>query len=227
MQDIRAITFDLDDSLWAIEPVIRRAETRMHDHFREHFPEVARRHDPGSVHAMRARVIESHPHIAHDLSALRHVSFRIMLEDCGYDGVHADRLLEMFIAWRHEVEFFEDVVPALERLASRYRLFAVSNGNADVARLGLGDYFEGQVSAQSEGIGKPDPRIFHAACQRLDLDPGEVLHIGDHPVDDVEGALNAGLKAAWLNRVGADWPHAFAPHIACADLAEFAATLLD
>ncbi|MFT5113727.1 MAG: 2-haloalkanoic acid dehalogenase type II [Parasphingorhabdus sp.] len=218
MENIKAISFDLDDSLWAIAPVIIRAEKVMHEHMRQHFPAVTDRFDADGVREMRARVNERYAHLAHDLTALRQMSIEMMLEECGYDRNHSEPLMEMFLDLRHDVEFYPDALPALEKLAKKYRLYAISNGNANVSRLGLEHLFEGQISARSEGYGKPDVRIFHTACSNLKLSHTEVLHVGDHPLDDVSGALNAGLKTVWLNRVEADWPHNFKPHFACEDL---------
>ena len=47
-----------------------------------------------------------------------------------------------------------------------------------------------------------------AACARLGLEPGLVLHVGDHHEMDVAGASRAGLRSCWLNREGHDWTHA-------------------
>lgn len=227
MNGIRAISFDLDDSLWAILPVIMRAEEAINAHCREHFPELVRLFDAEAALSVRQRVVEENRHLAHDFGELRRLTFAAMLEESGYDTAHADTLMDRFMAHRHDVEFFDDVLPALEKLGERYRLVSVSNGNADLGRVGLAQYFELQVSARDEGVGKPHPRIFHAACERLGLAPSEVLHIGDHPVEDVKGAMDAGLKAAWLNRAGVPWTHDFRPHISCSDLNEFTAIVLD
>ncbi|GJL83754.1 MAG: hydrolase [marine bacterium B5-7] len=227
MREVHAISFDLDDSLWAIMPVILRAEQVMHERLAERFPEITRRYDFEAVRLVRMQVVEKHPHLAHDLSELRRLCFVELLKECGYDEVHADDLIHEFLELRHDVELFEDVVPSLERLSSHYRLITLSNGNADVDRLGIGNYFEIKVSARSEGVAKPDTRIFHAACQALDLNPGEVLHVGDHPVDDVRGARDAGFKTAWLNRDNIDWTETFRPDMICADLNELCTRVLD
>lgn len=225
MRTLKAITLDLDDSLWAIHPVLRRAEEKMLEHLKANFPRIAERHDAPSVRAMRLRVEEAHPHCAHDFTELRRLTYATLLDDCGYDVDCADGLMDHFMNLRHEVELFEDVLPSLETLAGRYRLLSLSNGNANLARIGIDRFFDGQMNARMAGVGKPDPRIFHAACELLDLDPGDVLHIGDHPVEDVQGARQAGLATAWLNRNGSPWTLDFEPDFTCTSLIELADAL--
>ena len=106
----------------------------------------------------------------------------------------------MFFAARNRVEFFDDVRPALERLRARYRLFALSNGNADLERCGIGELFDGHVTAIAAGAAKPDARIFAALRDMAGVPAGEILHIGDDPITDVVGARQAGMQTAWLNR---------------------------
>ena len=78
---------------------------------------------------------------------------------------------------------------------------ALSNGNADVNRVpGLGQYFHASLSASTLGLAKPAPAVFAAACQRAGTLPAHTLHIGDDPALDVDGALAAGLQAAWVCR---------------------------
>lgn len=210
---VRGITFDLDDSLWAVWPVIHRAEAKMHEHLAEHYPRIAERYDVASVRDLRNRVAEAHPQLAYDFTEMRRLTYVELLTGAGYAADGADDLLARFLDLRHEVTFFDDVLPALEALAARYRLYAVSNGNASLARVGIDHLFHGQVNAGMVGAGKPDARIFHVACAELDLDPGQVLHIGDHPLEDIHGAMSAGLRAAWLNRTEATWPREDAPDL--------------
>jgi putative hydrolase of the HAD superfamily len=92
------------------------------------------------------------------------------------------------------------------RLRSRYRLFAISNGNADLARCGLGGLFAGHVTARGAGAAKPDPRIYAQLLELCGVEAGQVLHIGDDPLADVAGATRAGMQAAWLNRDAREWP---------------------
>jgi putative hydrolase of the HAD superfamily len=97
-------------------------------------------------------------------------------------------------------------VPALERLAARLPLAALSNGNACLTRIGLIHLFRFQLGAREHGIGKPDASIFHAACAQLGAEPRAVLHVGDDVELDVVGAHRAGLRTCWINREGLAWP---------------------
>ena len=90
----------------------------------------------------------------------------------------------------------------------RYRIVAVSNGNAQVQRVGLGEFFAAAISARAHGAAKPAPSIFLAACRAAGAPPHRVLHLGDDPLLDVDGALAAGLQAAWVVR--SDCAHATA-----------------
>ena len=220
MRTVRAITFDLDDTLWAIGPVIARAERKVYEEIRNHFPRVAERYAVEGIQNIRQQVLEKHPEIAHDLTEIRRVTFRRMLTDCGYNPDGSYALLQQFLQFRHEVEFFADAVPALRRLSERYPLVTITNGNADVERLGITQFFAGHISASSAGILKPDPRIFELACQMVKEDPSAVLHVGDHPVDDVLGALDAGFQAAWINRRADAWAYEREPHVEVQNLIE-------
>jgi putative hydrolase of the HAD superfamily len=117
----------------------------------------------------------------------------------------------VFFRARNEVVLYDDVRPALERLVHTHRLFAISNGNADLGVIGLDDFFEANLSAREAGMLKPDPRIFDLLLQRSGLQAEEVVHVGDDPEADVEGARGAGVKPVWLNRDGLPWPRESAP----------------
>ena len=92
-------------------------------------------------------------------------------------------------------------------------MIALSNGNANVHTIGLGQYFHASLNVGSTGFAKPDVRMFHAAAQAAGVTPEQVLHIGDDAHLDAVGALAAGMHAVWLNRKGVDWPaQGPAPH---------------
>ena len=222
MKALRAISFDLDDTLWAIWPVIDRAEKAMHDYICKTFPRIAEAHYAADLRLQRTEIYEQRPDLTHDLTELRRLSFELLLERHGYDPEASHDLIARFLDLRHDVTLYPDVIPALTRLSDRFPLIALSNGNADVSRLGIGQFFQGQISARMAGVKKPDPAIFAMACELLSTEPSEILHVGDHPVEDVVGAQQAGLKGAWVNRVEAIWPEEHAPHLVVEDLTQLA-----
>jgi len=209
---IKAITLDLDDTLWPVWPTIHRAEQVLIDWLTEHAPATAAlSSEPEVKKAVRAEINSRHAGQAHDLSFLRREAIREMLLRAGDPGYLAEPAFEVFFAERQRVELFDDALPALAFWSQRYPVVALSNGNADVHRVGIGQHFHASVSAQSLGVAKPDPRIFVAGAQAAGVLPHEVLHIGDDAHADCVGALDAGMQAVWLNREGKEWPQANHP----------------
>jgi FMN hydrolase / 5-amino-6-(5-phospho-D-ribitylamino)uracil phosphatase len=199
---IRAITLDLDDTLWPVWPVIERAEAALLQWLVTHAPQTAARFDLAGMRVVREQVARDQPTLAHDLSALRREAIERMLVASGEDSALAGPAFEVFFAARQRVELYADALPALQRLSARWPLLGLSNGNADIDRIGLGRWFRGSLGAHEAGVSKPDSRIFHVACERLGCTPGEVLHVGDDLRLDVHGSLGAGLQAAWIRRAG-------------------------
>jgi len=200
LRRVAALTLDLDDTLWPVRPTLIAAEKVLADWLREHAPATAQGLPPAAMLALRAEVAAEHPHWGHDLSAIRLETIRRALRRHGEDPALAEQAFEVFFEARHAVTLYEDVLPGLARLASRYRLVAVSNGNAELHRVGLDRFFAGSVSARLHGVAKPDRSIFLAACNAAGAAPDQVLHLGDDLDTDVGGALAAGLHAGWVCR---------------------------
>jgi len=223
---IKAIGLDLDDTLWPIWPVITRAETTMIDWLAQRAPSTAAVFaDPARKQALREGVVGKRPELGHNMSVLRLECIRAALAQEGEDAALAQAAFDVFFEQRLRVELFADVLPALAFLSARYPVVVVSNGNADVGRIGIGAHFAADVSAHLSGIGKPDVRIFHAAAQAVGVAPDEVLHVGDDPKLDVWGGLNAGMQTVWVNRERKDWPHAYQPHASVRDLEQLCGLL--
>lgn len=210
---LRAITLDLDDTLWPIAPAIARAEAALHAWFVDHAPAVAHRYDVRALRELRDRVAHEHPQWSHDFTRIRHHSLQLALRECGHDEALADAAFDAFYRVRNELQLFEEVDEALRALSARVPLLALSNGNADLALAGVAQHFVGMVSARGVGVGKPDRRIFDHACAVLGLSPAQVLHVGDDWMLDVCGARAAGLHAAWLCRDPALRPPQHRPEV--------------
>jgi len=206
---VRAITLDLDDTLWPFAPIGARVEQVMHDWLAANCPRTAQRFPIPLMRALRDRLNAEHPQLAHDFSTMRRMTLEWAMREAGDDpAVHVEPAFEAFFAERNRVEFYPDALPALARLAARVPLAALSNGNADLVRIGVHGHFSFQLGAREHGAAKPSASIFLAACERLGLEPAQVLHVGDDIDMDVLGAARAGLRTCWLDREGQAWPHA-------------------
>lgn len=218
---IKAITLDLDDTLWPVWPTIQRAEKALAIWLSQHAPVAAALFADASVRdEIRSDIVRSRPELAHNLSAVRREAIRTTLYRAKENPLLAEAAFEVFHAERNRVDLYDDAILALEFLSARFPVVALSNGNADIQRVGIKRYFRASISAQDFGVAKPDIQIFHAAAGAVDVDPANVLHIGDDARLDVLGALNAGMQAAWLNRDDAAWSHEETPHISVTSLTQ-------
>ena len=203
---IKAITFDLDDTLWDIWPVVERAEQLLHDWLMARYPRIAQRFTPLELREMSEEVAALRPAIAHDRTRLRKDALHLAAARAGYSEFDAEAAFAVFFVARNEVALFSEVRPALERLSRRYILAALSNGNADIRLIGLHDVFSFSLNAIEAGAAKPDPLMFELACRRLSARPEQIVHVGDDPEHDIRGAAEAGMRTVWVNRFGREWP---------------------
>lgn len=201
-----AVTLDLDDTVWPIGPVIARAEAALDAWLSSHAPATARRWPVGAMRELRDRIGRERTDLAHDFTEQRRLSLAHALADSGDDPALVDGAFAAFFAERNVVECYPDALDALARLAARVPVAALTNGNADLAAIGLLPHFRFCLGAREHGRPKPSACIFHAACDRLGLAPADVLHVGDDALHDVAGAARAGLATCWINRDGRAWP---------------------
>lgn len=204
MTEIDAISFDLDDTLWAFAPAQARAEASLLDWLRLHVPATAAVLEEKSALAQfRQASAAAHPEWAGRLDLVRRDSIRCILAAAGADLSLADQAYEGFHTARQSVDLHEDVLPALRCLRAKFPLIAITNGNSSLVATGVAEFFQSSVMAYDVGFAKPDPRIFYAAAQMLRVAPHRMLHVGDDLHVDVAGAKSAGLQAAWLVRSNA------------------------
>lgn len=104
----------------------------------------------------------------------------------------------------------------------------LTNGPIDVQRqklaaTGLADLFDAVVISAEHGVVKPAAELYAIACRLLGVSPAEAAMVGDSLVNDVHGALAAGLAAAWVSRSAEQPPP---PAIRVAGAAEAVSRLL-
>ncbi len=211
---IRAVTLDLDDTLWPFAPIGARIEQVLDAWLRIHSPRTAQRFPMVAMRALREQVFDAHPQLMHDMGALRRLTLQRAFAESGADPSQirdlTDAAYDVFYAERNRVECYPDAIDALARISAKLPVAALSNGNADLVAIGLDHHFAFQLGAREHGAAKPDASIFLAACARLGCAPEEVLHVGDHIEMDVIGATHAGLRTVWVHRDDAHhshWPH--------------------
>ncbi len=204
---VLAITLDLDDTLWPFAPIGARIDQVLYEWMLQHSPATAAMYPVAAMRELRERSFRDNPHLHYDLSALRRLTLQEALENSGADLGLLEPAYEAFYAARNQVECYPDAIEALTRIAARVPVAALSNGNADLARIGLDHHFAFQLGSREHGAAKPAASIFHAACERLGVAPAHVLHVGDHVEMDVVGAMQAGLRGCWINRVEHTWHH--------------------
>lgn len=204
---IAAITLDLDDTLWPFAPIATHIDQVLDDWLKAHSPATAARFPIPAMQALRVKTWQAHPELAHDLSALRRITLEAAFRASGESLDLVTPAYDAFYAARNQVTFYDDALEGLQRIAARFPVGALTNGNADLQAIGIDHLFAFQLGAREHGAAKPQASIFHAACQQLGLPPERVLHVGDHIELDVAGAQRAGLRGCWINRIDAHWNH--------------------
>jgi FMN hydrolase / 5-amino-6-(5-phospho-D-ribitylamino)uracil phosphatase len=204
---IRAITLDLDNTLWEIDPVIHRAEQSLWAWLEENYPRIPEAFSADDVLTLREVVIEKYwQHKGHDFRFLRKKVLELLANEAGYDKSLVEPAFKVFDDVRNEVELYPDVLPDLELLFERYTVVAVTNGNANLETIGIRHLFHDVVTAVDAGAAKPAQRIFDVAIRRCGVAAREILHVGDHPETDIVGGRQAGMRTAWVNRTDEEWP---------------------
>ncbi|HWQ11023.1 MAG TPA: HAD family hydrolase [Holophaga sp.] len=128
----------------------------------------------------------------------------------GLDPARLDEFAGIFRAAEAEAACFPEALEALARARQVARLGLLSNtqsfGMGFLDRLGLVPLIPNRFLSAHTGFRKPQPEAFEAVQKKLGLFPGELIMIGDSWQDDVQGALQAGWTAVWLNRAGRPRP---------------------
>jgi 2-haloacid dehalogenase len=138
-------------------------------------------------------------------------------------GIHAtsaevDRLME---GWRH-LKPFPDVLPALKRLRSRFKLVALSNGEKTyldhLVKNQIEWDFDAVISVESVGAFKPHPGVYRKGAATIGLEIGQCLMVSANSFD-VMGARMCGMRGAYVNRY--NLPYEDTPFVADVTVKDF------
>ena len=199
---IKAVTFDLDDTLWDVRPALVQAEEAQNRWLNAHFPAALADMDHDALLARKRQLIKDQPELIHNISLFRKLFIKHLLLRAGESLENAQAGAEAafaeFIARRHHVALFEHAEPVLEKLANRYTLGALTNGNADVFKTPLAPYFQFALKAEDVGAAKPDAAMFELAMKLAEVNADELVHVGDSHDHDIIGAHRLGIASVWL-----------------------------
>ena len=143
---------------------------------------------------------------------------------------YTDEAVRKFMEAYRELQPFGDAVQGLRRLAGRYKLVALSNGEQWYLEELLGNNvpvrFDAVISVDQVGAFKPSPGIYRKAVQRLECEPPEIIMVAAHSFD-ILGAQACGFRAAYVNRYGLPTEVSdYQPDIIVEDFVELASRLL-
>ncbi len=202
---IRCIAFDLDDTFWDCRPVIERAEQHFYVWLQVNYPQIPARYSLVELIKKRISYMQNYPELQYNLTDLRKKWLAALAEEQGYSSALVEPGFTVFWLARNEVTFFEGTLDVLQRLAERFVMGVISNGNACVHHIGIGHLFQFVHHAAQAGVAKPHPAIFQQALSKVGIAPHEAVYVGDDPINDMQGAAMAGWRTVWFNPKQQAW----------------------
>lgn len=218
---IRCIAFDLDDTLWDCHAVIHHAEQTMFSWLQEYYPKLIECYPSlESLVTSRIAYMAQHPQLQHDLTQLRTQWLKQLANENACDPSMAAKAFQVFWQARNQVQFFPEVLSSLKSLSQYYNLGVITNGNADVHYIGIGQWFSFTLNSAEAGVAKPHPAIFQQALAKAQVSAHEMVYVGDDPEKDVIGAQQVGLRTIWFNPQQHDLPLGLKPDAIMTNFAE-------
>jgi len=203
--DIKVLSFDLDDTLWPCMPTIEQAECKLYRWLSEHVSVITQQYDLAQLREKRRFLLKDSPQLEYDLSKLRIRSFEMLADEFELDTEWIKPAFHVYYEARQKVTLFDDVKPVLDELSAHYQLVSVTNGNASIEKTGVDHWFDFALSSASVGKLKSEPDIYRQVLKQANIEAPQMVHIGDHPLHDITGARSAGVFAIWLNRSNLQW----------------------
>ncbi len=213
---VKALSFDLDDTLYGNQPFMLAAYEKMNAYFANILGKQ-RIYDFSFWFHYRDQALKANPELKHDVAAVREQSYYLGLKSLGYSSAQAKKIatdaMVYFVEVRSDFNVPKQSHQLLADLAEKFPLVAISNGNVDTKAIGIDHYFDHIFHAGNGLKQKPDAHMFTLTAQKLNLKAEHILHVGDCGKADVQGAILAGYQTAWLPHYGVGKPLALLPNI--------------
>lgn len=207
LKPVKALTFDLDDTLYDNTPFMARAEKAVIESLQQqaNLPHI-KFEDFSKV---KNAILLDEPDIYHDVLIWRVAAIKLFLTIHGMtDKIRQQKITDIvmtnFISERNKITVPQSTLDTLANLAQKYPLAVITNGNAEIDKIGLTSYFKFSLRAGPDGLAKPFVDMFQIAADRLSVPIENILHVGDYLYADVQGAINSGMQSCWLNITDSD-----------------------
>jgi putative hydrolase of the HAD superfamily len=232
----KAISFDLDDTLYSNHPIMMSTSSAMLAYFQKELPlllndstDIQIEYNIEFWSVYKEKALNSNPELKHDVGTLRNESYYLGMIDLGLSKTHAreaaQKAMDHFNFHRSNFTVPDNIHRLLSELAKKWPLIAISNGNVNTRTINLNQYFSGTYHAGEYFSGKlnkhkPCPDMFNHACSQLDIQPSELLHVGDCGKADILGGILAGCQTAWVSSYDVGKPLSILPNIELSDVEE-------
>lgn len=202
LHPIKAMTFDLDDTLYDNRPIIRQVEQQMVQWLHHTHP-ISATQSLSWWRDLKRQLAQQDTWLVNDVTLWRFKQIEQGLTQLGYSAAQAQQAaqeaIDKVLSLRSDFTVPQETHTIMSELAQRLPLVAITNGNVDVEKIGLADYFSVVLKAGPDGYAKPHRQLFDKAQQHLAVAAENILHVGDHLISDVLGAKQSGLQACWFN----------------------------
>ena len=209
LKQIKAISFDLDDTLYDNVPIIEKAEAWYQQMLAEH-PFFVGKELP-SHEQLKQKLWKANHAIIDDVTKCRRQILYLRFLSAGLESedaeINAELMLQKFIEIRSELMVPDESIKLLKHLKKKYPLVAITNGNVDIEKIGISHLFDVYLRATENLRAKPAPDLFMEAATRLNIDVTNILHVGEDPVTDILGAKMGNSMSCLVNISTHDpWP---------------------
>ena len=201
---IAAISFDLDDTLYDNVPIIKRAEHELVTWLAQQFPHQEQASQTHFWRAHKLHAIKQKPQLVNDVTQCRKEALSLGFKTLGIQNTTKqtaliEEAMHIFMHWRNQISVAKNIETLLADLAKKLPLIVITNGNADISQLPIAKYFFTIYAANTTHPMKPAPAMYQAACNKLRIQPTQLLHVGDSVSSDILGARHANCPSAWFN----------------------------
>jgi putative hydrolase of the HAD superfamily len=192
--DIKLISFDLDNTLYDNTPVLSRAESIIESYLEDKFNEQNQPFDYENYLAVRKNLLSKNDPAFDDVTLLRKTALESFCGALKNNTEIIDEALDVFMQARSEIDMPQVIQGMLLGLSKDYMLVTITNGNCDIQKHSIATAFKKHYSPSMGYRAKPHPKMLNQVMADFDIQPNQMLHIGDSIEMDGGGAINAGVN---------------------------------